>query len=82
MRNHDLVTAGPRGRNRVERLGQCANLIQLDQHGVRDAVGNAFANHVGVRDEHIVAHEHGPVAERLGQRDPAVAVVFRDAIFD
>src|SRR4030042_1391631 len=41
----------------VERLGQRADLVDLDQYGVGDPLLDAFRKDGFVRDEHVVAHD-------------------------
>ena len=51
--------------DRCERFGQRADLIYLDQNGIRDVLVNSFPKKFHVRDEKIVADQLNLVAESL-----------------
>ena len=71
-----------RHRDRVERFGDRADLIQLHQQRVADPVGDPPLQDLGVGDEHIVADQLHAIAERARQRLPAVPVAFGEPVFD
>ncbi len=64
-----------------DRLGEGADLVELDEDGVRDAELNALLDDLGVGDEEIVADELDLVAEFLVELFPAFPVAFRHTIF-
>ena len=66
----------------VERLGQRADLVDLDQDRIGDALPDAVAQPLGVGDEQIVADELHLVADQIGQRLPAFPIVLRHAVLD
>src|SRR5581483_7925211 len=51
--------------NRLERLGQRADLVQLDEHAVRGALEDAAFDALRVRDEEVVADELDAVPQAL-----------------
>src|ERR1019366_1121588 len=65
-----------------ERLGQGADLVELDEDGVGDLALDAPLQALDVRHEDVVADELHAVADALGERLPAVPVVLRAAILD
>ena len=81
-----LTTRRPAGSarqlDRVERLGQRADLVELDEHGVRGVLVDAALDALRVRDEQVVADELHAVAEALRQQLPASPVVLGEAILD
>ena len=66
----------------VEGLGQGADLVDLDEHGVRGAHLDALLDALGVGDEQVVADELDAAAQALGQADPTVPVVLAQAVLD
>ena len=65
-----------------ERLGDGADLVDLDQDRVGHAQINALAEELDVGDEQIVADELDLAAELFGQQFPAVPIAFGAAVFD
>ena len=59
-----------------------ADLVDLDQDRVGDALLDALLQALGVGDEEIVADELYLLAERFGHRGPAVPIVFGHAVLD
>src|SRR4029453_13956658 len=55
----------------VERFGQGADLVDLDQQGVRRGGVDALLQALGVGDEEVVAHELDLVADCVGEGLPA-----------
>ncbi len=49
--------------DRVERFGQCADLIDLHQNGVRRAFLKADRQTIRIGYEQIVAHQLNPVTD-------------------
>ena len=82
MRDDRAVAGLPRQGDRVQRLSQRADLVDLDQDRVGDAAGDALLQARDVRDEEIVANELDPVPDRIGQMLPAIPVVFRHPVLD
>src|SRR5690606_1880077 len=78
--------AGPAGAvralHRVEGLGERADLVDLDQHAVGGAAGDAAADALDVGDEEVVADQLDAIAEALGERLPAVPVLLVEAVLD
>jgi hypothetical protein len=57
MRDNGRASIRLRKLNAVERLGQRADLIDLDQNLVGDADINSFLKELGIRYKKIVANE-------------------------
>jgi hypothetical protein len=73
----DDAIAGAFGHfDRVEGLGQGADLVDLDEDGVAGALADAALEESGVGDEEVVADELDAVADRGGQFGEAFPVVF------
>src|SRR5207247_295024 len=68
--------------DRVERLRQCPDLVDLDQDGVCDPFVEPALQSLDVRHEEVVADELKAVAELLCQRLPAGPVVLRETVLD
>src|SRR5437660_7386239 len=68
--------------DRGQRLGERADLIRLDENGVRDVLLDAFAQKLRVGDEQIVADQLQPGAERARELRPTVPVALAHAILD
>ena len=66
----------------VERLGERADLVELDEHAVRDPALDAHLDAVDVGDEQVVADELNAVAHHLGDRRPAFPIFLRHPIFN
>src|SRR5262245_25708023 len=80
---HDRRPAGAPGEvDRLERLGERPDLVQLDQHGVRRALVDRPTDAFRVRHEQVVADELHPVAEPSRQLSPAGPVVLGQAVLD
>src|SRR5690606_18805728 len=65
-----------------EGFGQGADLVDLDQYGVRNALVDALLQDLGVGDKKVVAHQLHPLAQLFGQDLPAFPVVLGHAVFD
>ena len=57
VRDDGAVARARREPDRVERLGERADLVQLDEDRVRDALVDAALQQLGVRHEHVVTDE-------------------------
>ena len=68
--------------DRVEGLGQGADLVDLHQDAVGDRLVDPLLEPPGVGDEEVVADELAGVADGLGQQLPALPVVLRAAVLD
>ena len=66
----------------VERLGERADLVDLDQNRVGNARLDALLQELRVGHEQIVADQLEFVAELVGDQLPAVPVVFGQAVLD
>jgi hypothetical protein len=71
-----------RERDRVERLGECPDLVDLDQDRVRYPLLDAPVEALDVGDEEIVSDQLDTIAEPLRELLPARPVVFGRAVFD
>ena len=82
MRNNRGVS-GPAGQaDRFKCLGQGADLVELDQDGVGNALGDTFGENMGVRDKHIVPDDLDPVTESLCDDCPPIPILLGHAVFD
>jgi hypothetical protein len=68
--------------HRLQRLGQRADLVDLHQDRVGDALLDAVGEALRVGDEQIVADQLHLAADRVGERLPAVPIVLGHAVFD
>src|SRR5581483_8093278 len=66
----------------VERLGQGADLVDLDEDAVTGSLADAVLQALGVGDEQIVADELDLVAQLAREFRPAVPVVLGQAVLD
>ena len=48
MQNHSRITGPVRHLDRIDGFGQRANLVQFDENGVTDALGNALLKNTGI----------------------------------
>src|SRR2546425_171821 len=64
------------------RLGERADLVHLDEHGVGQSVLDRLLDDGGVRHEHVVAHQLHPAPELAGQRSPPRDVVLAETVLD
>ena len=82
VRHHRRVTGALRHLDRGQRLGQRADLIDLDQDRVRDALADALRQACDIGDEQIVADKLAAPADEVGQNRPAGPVVLGHAVLD
>src|SRR3954454_2983513 len=82
VRHHRGVAGLVRHLDGGERLGQRADLVDLDQDRVGPSGLDAFGEALDVGDEEIVTDELALLADEVGQLLPAVHVVFRHAVLD
>src|SRR5690606_25415035 len=82
MRDDEAVAVAAGEVDRVERLGQRADLVDLDQDRVGDALADAALQVLRVRHEQVVADELDTVADLARQRLPAGPVVLVERILD
>jgi hypothetical protein len=64
------------------RLGQRADLVDLDEQGVGGLGVDAALEPLRVGDEEVVADDLDAAAQLLGQRLPAVPVVLGERVLD
>ena len=82
MADHGAVAGFARERDRLQRLGERADLVDLDQDRIGDARLDPTTQALGVGDEHVVAHELQARAQALGERTPALPVLLVDAVLE
>ena len=82
VRDDRRVARVARHADGIERFGDGADLVELDEQRVGDAVGDSAFQNLRVGHEHVVSHELHASAERGRQRLPPVPVAFREAVFD
>ena len=66
----------------VEGFGQRADLVDLDEQRVGEAVLDPLLQPQRVGDEQIVADELALVADEVGERLPAHKIIFAHPVFD
>jgi hypothetical protein len=82
VRDHRQESSRTSHLDRFESLGERADLVQLDQDRVGDAVLDPLPQALGVRHEQIVPDELAAVAKRSRERRPAAPVILREAVLD
>src|SRR6218665_99681 len=82
VRDHGGVAGALGHFYRGKGFGQRADLVDLDQDRVGDALVYALLEEPGVGHEQVVAHQLHLVAQALAQLLPAVLVAFVHAVFD
>src|SRR5262245_11605972 len=68
--------------DRVERLGQRPDLVDLDEDRVPHSLDDPAAEELDVRHEQVVADELEPSAETIRERLPALPVGLAEAVLD
>ena len=68
--------------DRIERLGERADLVQLDEDGVGGVLLDALGEALRIGDEQVVANEVDLAAELFGDGLPAFPIVFGHAVLD
>ena len=68
--------------NRLERLGQGADLVHLDENRIGNTLLNTLAEEIDIGDEEIVTDELNFVPQARGQFFPTGPIVLRASIFD
>ena len=80
---HDAgVTGLLGGLDGLERLGERADLVDLDQDRVGGTQLDALLEALGVGDEQVVAHQLHLVANATGELNPAVPVLLGHAVLN
>ena len=82
MGDHRGEPCALRHGNRIQGLGQCADLIELDQDGIRDPFSNSPCEPFRVRHEQIISDDLYLVPEAVGHLLPAFPVVLRMPVLD
>ena len=82
MRNYEPPARCLARLDRFNRFRHCANLVQLDEHGIGRLLSNATLNEVSVRDVKIISHYLGPIAQCCRQRAEAVPVILAKSVLD
>ena len=80
MRHHDAVSVSLRHLDRVERLGERADLVHLDQDRAPDSVADPALEPLRVRHENVVPHELHSGGEPTRERRPPVPVVLGQTV--
>src|SRR5690348_13533500 len=66
----------------LERLGERADLVRLDENRIGDVPGYRFAQDLRVGHEHVIAYELDGLAESLRELRPAVPVGLAHPVLD
>ncbi len=82
MRNHRRVASIFGHFDRVQRLAQRADLIELDQNRIGDIVVDTALQDCSIGHEQVVAHQLYTVTNQFGQGRPAVPVALVHTIFN
>ena len=79
----ELPVAGPAAHgHRLKRLGDGADLVELDQRGVRDAPADGIGDDGRVRAEIVVTDEFHHPAQAGGEGDPALVIILAKPVLD
>ncbi|GBD19471.1 hypothetical protein HRbin27_01977 [bacterium HR27] len=68
--------------DRVQRLAERSDLVELDQHRVRRPEQDAMTHAFRVRDEEIVTDQLDPLTQSLRQTLPVIPVILRQRILN
>ena len=82
MAHHGGIAGALRHLDRLQGLGEAADLVHLDQDRVGGAQLDALLQACGVRHKQVVAHKLDLPAQALGQPHPAVPVLLGEAVLD
>ena len=82
MRDDRGITRGLGHGNRVEGLGQAADLVELDQDGVGHPPVDTLFQNTGIGDKQVVPYQLYLVADFIGKQFPAIPVGLIQAVFD
>jgi hypothetical protein len=82
MRDDGLVPIRARHLDRLERLRERTDLIQLDEDRVRDVRLDSAREALGAGHEYVVSHELNPITKRCGEPGPTLPIVLGKSIFD
>ncbi len=82
MRHHRGVTVALGDRDRLQRLGQRADLVDLDQQRIRQTLADAHFEALRVGHEQVVTHQLHALADLCRERSPAFEIVLAHAVFD
>ena len=82
VRHHSGVSRTLGHRDRIERFGEGADLVHLDQDRVGQPLADPIGKSLGVGHEKIIADELAAIPQGFGQRRPAFEVVLGTAILD
>ena len=66
----------------IERFGERANLVDLDQQRIGQTLADAHGQPLGVGDEQVIADQLDLVADLVGHGLPAFEIVLAHAVFD
>ena len=80
--HHDGVGVTVCQLDRVERLGERPDLVDLDEDRVGDCFVDTHLETTCVGDEQVVADQLTTVADRVGQRLPPGPVILGHSVFD
>src|SRR5215210_5596169 len=78
--DHGRVTGFVGQLHGLERLGERADLVDLDEDGVADTLLDATPEYLGVRHEQVVAYELDPAPQPLRDHGPPFPVVLGEAV--
>ncbi len=68
--------------NGFDRLGQCTDLIHLDQNAVGDSAVDASLKPFGVGHKQVITDQLDLRTNAVGQLLPGIPIVFRATVFD
>src|SRR5437867_4971527 len=80
--DHRRVTRLGRHLDCRQGFAQRADLVQLDQNGIRHAAIDALFQDFRIGDEEVVAHKLHLIAEAVGEQFPAVPIALGHTVFD
>ena len=82
MRENGAVARTSRKGDHIERFGESADLVGLDEDGVSKPLSNALGKTLFVGDEKVVAHQHHAAAKLSCEHLPARVIILGKSILD
>src|SRR5215207_4473339 len=80
--DHRRIAGLVRELHRLEGLRERADLVDLYEDGVSDAIAYAAGEYLRVGHEEVVTDELDPVSQLLGDHSPPITVVFGETVLD
>ena len=82
MRNYELPICFTAHLDRVDGLGYCADLIELNQNRICCMFGNSALDELCIRDIDVISDDLNPLAKLCGQGMEAIPIILAEPILD